>query len=219
MQKDALNMQGYVEVFVTSGLTAPSQFINSMPSRMAEDPEAARAWVELEGGKLFDCFGGKNIIVDTGKDKVIEALVAGSINQIGRMAIGDRGTLPSDSTVPKVPTGTMTALFNEVYRKNIDASTLNIGTPGVHEVKFTASFDAVDVPISSFSNQTQPVVNEVALVTFDQGVADLSTRGPVASPNTPSADEKMFSMRTFKSVPFEASNEISVTIRYTIFID
>jgi hypothetical protein len=44
-------------------------------------------------------------------------------------------------------------------------------------------------------------------------------RPPVAAPNTPDADESMFSIRTFKSVPFEAANEIAVTIRYTIYIE
>jgi hypothetical protein len=134
------------------------------------------------------------------------------------MAVGDRGTIPQDSTVPKVPVDTQTTLYNEVYRADVDAVVLNVGTPTTHEVKFIKSFSSLIIPITAFSNQAAPVVSEVALITVDTGVTPLP-RAPVAYPTLPDADEKMFSIRTFKSVPFEAANEISVTIRYTIYIE
>ena len=134
------------------------------------------------------------------------------------MAIGDRGTIPSDPTVPKVPTSDLPGLYNEVYRDDIDGASLDVGTPGVHEVQFVKTFDAATVPITAFSNQAAPVINEVGLVTFDFSAGALP-RPPVAAPDAPPADEVVFSLRTFKSVPFEAANEISVTIRYTIFIE
>jgi hypothetical protein len=160
-----------------------------------------------------------NIILNVGKDRIIESLTTGFVRTIARMAIGDRGTIPSDPTVPKVPTSDMTALYNEVYRDDIDTTVLNIGLPTTHEVKFTKVFSSLDVPITSFSNQANPVVNEVALVMADLFGGNPLPRPPVAAPDAPDVDEELFSIRTFKSVPFEAANEIAITVRYTIFIE
>ena len=74
-------------------------------------------------------------------------------------------------------------------------------------------------PITAFSNQANPIVNEVGLVMADLFGGNPLPRAPVAAPDPPDADEEVFSIRTFKSVPFEAANEIAITIRYTIFIE
>lgn len=161
----------------------------------------------------------KNIILNAGKDRTLSSLTTGFIKTVCRMAIGDRGTIPSDSTVPKVPVSTFTTLYNEVFRSDVDVTTLNIGTPNVHEVKFIKTFTAIDIPITAFSNQAQPVVNEVAIVMADLiGGAPLP-RPDVSAPAANLADEELFAMRTFKSVPFDAANDLSITIRYTIFIE
>ena len=167
----------------------------------------------------LDHFVKENIIVNLGKDKVITALSTGFINVVARMAIGDRGTIPTDPTVPKVPVSTADTLFNEIYRDDLDATVLDVGTPDTHEVTFIKTFSAVVIPISSFSNQAKPVVNEVGILTADILGGTPLPRAPVAAPNPPEADEELFAIRTFKSVPFEAANEISVTIRYTIFVE
>jgi hypothetical protein len=133
--------------------------------------------------------------------------------------MGDRGTIPSDPTVPKVPVATMSALYNEVYRADAEAVVLDVGTPTVHEVKFVKTFSAVAIPITSFSNQAKPVINEVGLIMINPALPPPLPRPDVAAPDDPPADEVLFAIRTFKSVPFEASNDISVTIRYTIFIE
>lgn len=204
--------QGKVEVFVTKGmprLVYGERLKNGAFSSCEID------FADTELVEKWECF---NIVVDQGKDKLISAVVNGAADRVGRMAIGDRGTIPSDSTVPKVPTTTMTALYNEIYRADINATVLDVGTPGVHSAKFITTFSAVDIPISSFSNQAQPVINEVGLITYDENSGSLP-RAPVAAPNAHSSDEKLFSIRTFKSVPFEAANEIAVTIRYIVFIE
>jgi hypothetical protein len=215
---DGLKPVGLVEIFVCEG----------RPVLRLEDIRAARPGfpriaggheLDFTGCRLIDQMTIKNIIVNIGKDKVVTALVNGAVNPILRMAIGDRGTIPSDPTVPKTPVATMSALYNEVYRADIDAVTVNVGTPTVHEAKFIKTFAATDIPISSFSNQANPVINEVALITADPSLAPVFPRSPVAAPAAPPADEAMFSIRTYRSVPFVAANDISVTIRYTIFIE
>lgn len=214
--QDTIKPKGKVEIFITQG--KPKLILGkaiNLKNRVFDS-----CFIDFTGTKMLDQKTVYNIIVNQSKDAIVSALAQGTLDPIGRMAIGDKGTIPSDSTVPKVPLATMTALFNEVYRQDIDATVLNVGTETVHEVKFVTTFSAVDVPIASFSNQAQPVVNEVALITFDEtaGGGPLP-RSPVAAPSVPPADEKVFSIRTFKSVPFEAANEIAVTIRYSIFIE
>lgn len=214
--RDGIKPRGRVEVFVTKG----RPFLvkgKRLPSRGGV-PLYSNLLLDFSATEIVSKFEGENIVVNQGKDKVIQALTSGNINQIGRMAVGDRGTLPSDPTTPKVPEKTFTTLYNEVYRADMDGITIEVGTPNVHEVKFVKTFNAIDFPLSAFSNQSKPVINEVGLITFDAGVEDLP-RAPVMAPGTPLADEKLFSIRTFKSVPFEAANEISVTIRYTIFVE
>lgn len=211
-----LEPQGKVEIIVTKGQPkiVPGKLIQEFPVKVYDSAEIVYNKEDLIRHEEI-----KNIILNSGKDRVINSLTTGTIKTICRMAIGDRGTIPSDSTVPKVPVATMTALYNEVYRSDIETTVLNIGTSTTHEVKFIKTFSALTVPLTSFSNQANPAVNEVALVMADLISGDPLPRADVAAPNSPNTDEQLFSIRTFKSVPFEAANEISVTIRYTIFIE
>jgi len=214
--KEPLKLKGKIEVFVSKGKPV-IEFVDPLPSKYGT-PLYRAINIDLEKTTLVESFSAENIILNIGKDKAIQAMVDGSVNPIGRMAIGDRGTIPSDSSVPKVPVETMTTLYNEVYRADYDGVTLDVGvTPTVHEARFVKTFSATEIPIAAFSNQAKPVVNEVALVTYNPSIQGLP-RAAVWAPNTPMSDEALFSIRTFKSVPFEAANEISVTIRYTIFI-
>jgi hypothetical protein len=213
--RDGLAPVGVVEIFTTIGRP---RLILSSP--VAGRPKTYREHeLDFSGCQLLLEETHRNIIVNIGKDKTVEALAAGSINPIMRMAIGDRGTLPSDPTVPKIPVSTMSALYNEIYRADIDAVIITTGTPTDHKVKFIRTFSAVDVPITSFSNQATPVVNEVALITADTIGGAPFPRLPVAAPAAPPVDEAMYSIRTYRSVPFVAANDIAVTIRYTIFIE
>lgn len=210
--KDELKPKGRVEVFVSRGLP-------ELVRGLEIAPKVYRSCdIIFPDSSLISNQTLMNIVVNIGKDKVIEALATGFVNPIVRMAVGDRGTIPSDSTVPKVPTADMTALYNEIYRDDLDATVLNVGTPTVHQIQFIKTFSSLLVPITSFSNQALPVVNEVGVITADLAISPLP-RSPVAAPAVPDADEKLFAIRTFKSVPFEAANEIAVTIRYTIFIE
>lgn len=214
--RDGLNPIGMVEIFVCEGRPRLT-LENVRPGRPGMLPIAGGHTLDFSGCRIIEQHKIKNIIVNTGKDTVVNALVSGELNPIMRMAIGDRGTLPSDPTVPKTPVASATGLYNEVYRADIDAVITDTGTPSVHEAKFIKTFAAADVPLSSFSNQANPVVNEVALITANPGDTPFP-RTPVSAPSTPPSDEAMFSIRTYRSVPFVAANDISVTIRYTIFI-
>lgn len=243
-------------------------------------------------GVLFHREVQKNILLYQGLAEVIRTLFFTSPlapRVITRMAIGDQGTIPSDSTVPKVPVKNATGLYHEVYREDFDSTTptlfsptgvtivgnthngsqtidglvttvgitigevvtgtgIQIGsvvdeilTPNsvhitlpatsdntgiditfagtVNECECVATFNATDVAITAFSNPSQPVINEVGLVIINPAAAGGLVRAPVTSPNAPLADEILLSVRTFNSVPFVAANDISVTIRYTIFTE
>lgn len=217
MVREALMPKGKVEIFVTKGRpqVRPGKLLYDFQGHKVYDS----AEIDFSGVEILQKEEFMNIIVNQGKDRIINSLTTGFVRTVARMAIGDRGTIPSDSTIPKVPTADRTDLFNEIYRDDIDATVLNIGTPNVHEVRFIKTFSALDVPIASFSNQNTPVVNEVGLIMADLLAGNPLPRPPVAYPNPPDADEELFAMRAFKSVPFEAANEIEITIRYTIFIE
>ena len=208
---DKFKTAGYVEVFVSKG----------KPLITKKD---GKSFIDFSNAPLIEKIEGKNIVVNLAKDRLLDSLETGFMRIIGRMAIGDRGTIPSDPTVPKVPTVDKTSLYNEVYRPDIDQiiKTKVPGTsliPSEYKIQFTPTFAALDVPISSMSNQTNPVVNEVALIMVDPIGGDPLPRGPVSAPGAHPADEEMFAMRAFKSVPFDQANELAITIRYTISIE
>lgn len=215
--QECLVPRGRVEVFTSRGAPKlnPKDPIANKPGFPAVYKSCDIDFSEVP---LLDQFERENIIFNQGKDRVIESLTTGFINVIARMAVGDRGTIPSDSTVPKVPTADLTGLYNEVYRDDVDATVLDVGN-SKHEVKFIKTFSALVIPEASFSNQANPVVNEVGLITADLLGGEALPRDPVAAPDSPDSDESVFSLRAFKSVPFEAANEISITIRYTIYIE
>ena len=216
---DKLGPKGRVELFVTKGPLPIVTPIGEPLFPNSSIPVYKDASIDFSNTDLIRKEVYENIIVNQGKDAVITSLTTGFIKSIARMAVGDRGTIPSDSTVPKVPVPTMTALYNEVFRSDIEVTTLNVGTPTIHEVKFIKTFSALTIPLTSFSNQANPAVNEVGLILCDLLTGTPLPRPDVAAPNANLADEALFSIRCFKSVPFEAANEIAVTIRYSIYIE
>lgn len=218
VQKDQLDPHGRVEIFVTKG--APKLELGRvLMLRQGLAPIYGEEKIDFSGCQILGQQDLRNIIVNVGKDQVVSSLGSGFVHPVLRMAVGDRGTIPSDSTVPKTPQPIQEALFNEVCREDLDAVVLNVGTPTVHQIKFIKTFSASVIPITAFSNQAAPVINEVGLITADQLNGAPFPRPLVASPAAPLPDERLFAIRTFKSVPFEAAEDISVTIRYTIFIE
>lgn len=219
LKPDELKPRGRVEIFTTRGpkpIVTPINLISHNKitgQKIYQDASIDFSKTDLIGKEVID-----NIIFNQGKDRVIEALASGFIKPIARMALGDRGTLPSDRTVPKVPTSDMTGLYNEVFRSDIDVTTVDTGSTN-HNVKLVKTFSALDIPVTAFSNQSDPTVNEVSLILCDLLSGAPLPRTDTAPPTTPDADEESFSIRTFKSVPFDASNEISITFRYTVFIE
>lgn len=193
--------------------------------RSAADQVGLQGRVELwayRKGVLFHHEDIKNIILYQGDAEVIRTLStitpATTPRIITRMAIGDQGTIPADSTVPKVPTKDLTTLYHEVYRTDITSRTLTI-SGSTNQCQFVTTFSAIDVPLTSFSNPSQPRINEVGLVVIDPTAPSGIVRADVAAPTAPPSDEVLFSIRTFKSVPFEAANDVTVTVRYTIFLE
>lgn len=190
------------------------------PKSGNSDSLRVQGFVEIDvhkNGKLVDSFCQRNIIVNSGKAEVIQSLTSGTNRILARMAIGDRGALPSDPTVPKTPDASKTELYSEIYRQDVDVTSVTT-QDDINEVLLVSTFKAVDIPLSAYSDQTNPVVNEVGLIMIDQITGAPLPRSPIASPNDPDADEALFAMRTYKTVPFEAANETAVTVRYTIFI-
>lgn len=123
------------------------------------------------------------------------------------------GTVVSNPTLSP----TSIEISNEAISSNTGANYTFAGV--VNQCEFDATFDAIDVPLTSFSNPSTPVINEVGLVIINPAASAGLVRSPVAAPNPPPSDEVVLSLRTFTSVPFVAANNISITVRYTLFTE
>lgn len=147
-------------------------------------------------------------------------------NQLTNMAsligvtsgMGVTGTgIPLGAVVTNILSPTVVEISVNATSTNIAASITFSGA--TNETVFSAVFNASDVPLTSFSNPSLPVVNEVGLVIIDPTAPAGITRVPVSAPSAPPSDEVLLSIRTFNSVPFVAANNISITIRYTLFTE
>jgi len=238
--QEYLQPRGRVDIYVAMG--RPKHILIGHIPNHHDLPLYRDHRIDFSGCNIISEDHDHNIILNLGKDSVIESLVPDSakIKSLARMCVGDRGTSPSDPTVPKTPLSDRTTLYNEVFRSDAEAIVTNTRTIGgnLHEIRLVKTFasnGAGSVPITAFSNQGKPVLNEVGLVMINPAIMtsprpDVS--GPYSYPplapyphlpispyNYPPQDEDVFSMRTFKSVPFEAVNDITITIRYTIYIE
>lgn len=171
-----------------------------------------------KNGSLINCIEDKNFIVDLGLEAVVDILegtttAAAVGNRIYRMAIGDDGTLTGQPYVPKVPDATwpaLTSLYHEVLRKSRDTAT----QPTSKSMRFVTSFASADITPSSFSSSPY-VINEAALIISD---GTQTTTDEVQQGYTPDASESIFSIRTFKSQPFDPADTLTLTVTWTIFV-
>lgn len=182
-----------------------------------------RGEIELKffdkNGVLINVIKEKNFIVDLGLEKVVDILSnsGGTYDghKIFRMAIGDDGALTGQPFVPKVADATWparTGLFHELIRQNIDTVT----QPTTTSMRFLTSFDSADIDSTSYSSSPK-VVNEASLIISD-GTQTGQQQINKTPPDTPDADEKMFSMRTFKSQSFDPSDTLTLSVAWTIFV-
>lgn len=182
-----------------------------------------RVDVAEEGKAPFTAYDGKNFVVSLGQT-TIRDLILGTSSGIGlagsvfRMAIGDAGCPPDDLFNPIQPDATWparTGLYHEVIRQDMAAWS----APTSNSARFVAAFTSTDVDPTSFS-ETSRVINEAALI-FGDGV--LTTGGDKVQvnktpPDTADADEKVISVRTFPSAPFDPTNNVTITLTWTLSV-
>lgn len=159
----------------------------------------------------------KNFIVDLGKQRAIQ-IMTGLVDawpqsrRIFRMAIGDQGCVPGQPLIPKTPDGTwpgFTTLFHEVGRQDLTSIT----NPAVKQARFLASFLSSNYTAGNFSS-TPRLINEAGLIT-SQGVPIAGVTQP---PTSIPADEDLFSIRTFKSVPFDPADSVTIQVLWNMFV-
>lgn len=164
----------------------------------------------------------KNFIVDAGLTGVRDILIgpngAGFTGSIFRMAVGDGGAPAGDLFNPKLPDATWparTTLFHEVIRQDIDIFT----EPTAFSARFVAAFNSVDVDDSSYSIIDR-VINEASLIIGDGALTIGGDKKQInkTPPDTVDADELMFSTRTFNSVSFDPTDDVTITITWTITV-
>lgn len=165
-------------------------------------------------GVLINTIEDKNFIVDLGHELVVDILT-GTTSSIFRMAIGDNGTLTGQPYVPKTPDATwpaLTGLFHELIRQN----NASFAQPTTKSMKFLNTFASADIDDSSFSSSPK-VVNEAALI-ISSGSETGQQQINQTVPDLLDPSENMFSIRTFKSQPFDPADTLTLTITWTIFV-
>jgi len=186
---------------------------------MFKDGLSFRGEIKLEFfdkvGQLINVIEDKNFIVDLGHELVVDILTGTVSSKIFRMAIGDNGTLTGQPFVPKTPDATwpsLTGLFHELIRQNIDTTS----QPTTKSMKFLASFSSADIDLSSFTS-TPPSINEAGLV-VSSGSETGKQQINKTFPDSLDPSEKLFSLRTFKSQPFDPADTLTLSITWTIFV-
>jgi hypothetical protein len=187
--------------------------------------EKLKAYLRIEvrdrNGRLLDVpCDDKNFIVDLGLQRAIEIL-AGDLwipaRRIFRMALGDQGAVIGSPFTPKVPDATWparTGLFHEVTRRDIGS----FSHPTTKSARFSTTFNSSAVDVSSFSSLPN-IVSEAALIIRDPtGAPFADTQINKAPPDVLDPSESMFSMRTFKSTPFDPADAVVLTAMWTVFI-
>lgn len=164
----------------------------------------------------------KNFIVDGGLTGVRDILIGvnggGVAGSIFRMAVGDGGVPPAELFNPKLPDSTWparTTLFHEVLRQDISV----FSRPTSSSMRFVGSFRSVDVDPTSFSLASR-VINEASLILGDGVLTVGGDKKQInkTPPDTVGADERMLSMRTFKSASFDPAEDVTITITWTITV-
>lgn len=175
-----------------------------------------RLWLYDRFGKLISFLEQKNFIVTVGLEAVVDILEGTNAgHSIYRMAIGDSGSLSGQPFVPKTPDATwpaLTGLYHEVARKNIDTPTQPTST----SMTFTTTFQSNVLDKTSFTSSPY-YINEACLIISDRTQTGLQQINKT-SPDSVDADEKMLSIRTFKSQPFDPDDTLTLSLAWTIYV-
>lgn len=181
---------------------------------------ALRVERQIPGGPPELVHDSKNFIVDGGLTALRDILVGtnggGFAGSIFRMAIGDGGCPPGQLFDPYLPDATWparTTLFHEMLRQDVSTFT----TPTDFSMRFVGSFNSTDLDPTSYSLADR-VANEACLIAGD-GVLTIGgdkIQVNKTPPDTPGADEVMVSMRTFKSASFDTTEDVTLTITWTL---
>jgi len=190
------------------------------------EAQRLKGWLRIEtrkNGVVVDVpYDGPNFIVDLGLTSARDVLIgtngAGFSGSLFRMAIGDGGCPAGQLFSPKQPDGTWpakTALFHEVLRQDISA----FSKPTSSSMRFVGSFDSTVVDPTSYS-LSERVINEAALIIGDGVLTVGGDKKQInkVPPDTVDPDEKLFSMRTFKSTPFSYTEDVTITCTWTITV-
>lgn len=235
--KNIILYQGQAEILRAISITSPATTPRVI-TRMAigdqgtipADPTVPKVPVKTASG-LFHEIYRKDVEIKvptfytpvgytyTGNTTTGSNVIVSLISTIGLsvgMTISGTG-VPAGAVITGIPTSTSVTMSVNATSSNSGTALNFAGT--VNECQFIATFDAASVALTAFSNPSQPRVNEVGLIIIDPTASGGLVRSPVTSPDSPESDEVLMSVRTFKSVPFEAANDISITIKYTVYTE
>jgi len=196
----------------------------ALKARLREDVRAhGHLRVErIAHGEHEVIYDGKNFILDQGlkatRDVLIGANGGGRSGAIFRMAIGDGGCPAGQLFSPRQPDATWpnrSGLYHEVLRQDVSVFT----SPTAFSMRFVGSFNSADVAPSSYSLPSR-VINEAALILGDGVLTVGGDKRQVnkVPPDAADPDEKVMSVRTFKSTSFDPADNVVLTVTWTLSV-
>ncbi|MBW2691027.1 MAG: hypothetical protein JRE57_00155 [Deltaproteobacteria bacterium] len=177
---------------------------------------------QAAGGPLELVHDSPNFIVDVGVTAIRDALIGvnggGFLGSIFRMAVGDGGVPPGELFNPKLPDATWparTQIFHEMLRQDISV----FETPTTASMRFVTSFNSLDLLTHEASySLSDRVVNEAALIIGNGTLTVGDDKKFLNDGDSADADEVMVSMRTFKSASFDAAEDVTISVSWTLTI-
>jgi len=152
-----------------------------------------------EGHVVID---GHNIIVNTGRERVLELVGGLSTKPFNRMGIGDDGVSALDILVPIAPTIHDTDLNHRLTTEAVSSITVGQeGTPSQWYIRYIHTFTALDylgTPTLNWKDPAKMVINEAGIFT---------------------SDNVMLARKTFASIPFDPTTNVAIQFTWDIFMN
>lgn len=207
------------------GLPSFLRFLAPVLDARVQEDVHARGHLRVERsarGRSELVYDGQNFILDQGLTATRDLLVGpnggGRSGSIFRMAIGDGGCPAGQLFSPKQPDATWPSragLYHEVIRQDVSVFT----TPTAFSLRFVGSFNSADVDPTSYSLPSR-VINEAALILGDGLLTVGGDKRQInkVPPEAADPDETVMSVRTFKSTSFDPSDNVVLTVTWTLSV-
>ena len=163
-----------------------------------------RVVLNQEGKRPVVWYDDKNLVVDTGRQRVAKLLSGESTLTVDAMIAGNGGCSPPNNISPTAPSRTDTSLLGRIT--DTDATQTVSIVRSINTVRYDATFSSDDI-----SHATYPDFGSLGL-----DAIFVNELGLIVSGTTP-ADE-LFARVTFAPISFQNGSSTSISVQWSITI-